>query len=123
MTLTHFDTIQEAVDFQKENGGHVFSDVHTSGFYPVSVADDSQAQKLTDAGYGKVNDLATEKQINYLALLNYKGRNPISKTEASQFIQSQKEWKNAVGACHYCGQPAFGWGFFDEPACNQCGGK
>lgn len=31
--------------------------------------------------------------------------------------------KNAVGWCHYCGQPAYGWGFFDEPACGQCGGK
>ena len=31
--------------------------------------------------------------------------------------------RNAVGWCHYCGQPAYGWGFFDEPACGQCGGK
>lgn len=25
-------------------------------------------------------------------------------------------------SCHYCGQPANGRGFFDEPACKECGG-
>lgn len=24
--------------------------------------------------------------------------------------------------CHYCGMPATGWGFFDEPVCEDCGG-
>lgn len=24
--------------------------------------------------------------------------------------------------CHYCGMPATGFGFFDEPACPDCGG-
>ena len=24
--------------------------------------------------------------------------------------------------CHYCGCPATGWGFFDEPVCEDCGG-
>jgi hypothetical protein len=27
-----------------------------------------------------------------------------------------------VGDCHYCGMPAYKFGFFDEPVCNQCGG-
>ena len=26
-------------------------------------------------------------------------------------------------ACHYCGQPVYSmFGFFDEPACRECGG-
>jgi hypothetical protein len=25
-------------------------------------------------------------------------------------------------SCHYCGQTATGFGFFDEPVCPQCGG-
>lgn len=25
-------------------------------------------------------------------------------------------------ACHYCGMPATGHGFFGEPACSECGG-
>jgi hypothetical protein len=27
-----------------------------------------------------------------------------------------------IGSCHYCGQPAYGRGWFDEPACDGCGG-
>lgn len=26
-------------------------------------------------------------------------------------------------ACHYCGQPATDYGFFDEPICRECGGR
>lgn len=46
--------------------------------------------------------------------------------EKTQIIRRAPEPQlpsRAVGWCHYCGQPAYGWGFFDEPACNQCGGK
>jgi len=25
-------------------------------------------------------------------------------------------------SCHYCGMPATSFGFFDEPACPECGG-
>ena len=28
----------------------------------------------------------------------------------------------ACGWCHYCGQPAYSFGFFDEPTCPECGG-
>ncbi len=66
--------------------------------------------------------LATEKQMAYLNDLGYTG-GALTKSQASREIESLKAWQGAVGACHYCGAPAYGWGFFDEPACSQCGGK
>jgi hypothetical protein len=68
-------------------------------------------------------ELATERQMSYLKDLGYDGSSNITKSQASTKIDSLKEWKNAVGACHYCGSPAYGFAFFDEPACSQCGGK
>lgn len=68
-------------------------------------------------------ELATERQMAYLKDLGYDGPETITKSQASTKIDSLKEWKTAVGACHYCGSPAHGFGFFDEPACAQCGGE
>ena len=71
----------------------------------------------------RVVDPATDKQIAYLKDLGWEG-NPqtLRKGEASDLIEERKRWIGAVGACHYCGGPAFGWGFFDERACPECGG-
>lgn len=66
---------------------------------------------------------ATDRQMAYLRDLGYDGPANLTKEEASTKIDRLKAWKGSVGACHYCGSPAFGWGFFDEPACGQCGGK
>lgn len=66
--------------------------------------------------------IATDKQMAYLKDLGYTGE-ILSKSQASDKINELKAWENAVGACHYCGAPAGGFGFFDEPACAQCGGK
>lgn len=64
---------------------------------------------------------ATSRQMAYLKDLGYEGV-AISKSEASQKINELKSWKNAAGACHYCGAPAQNFGFFGELACGQCGG-
>lgn len=61
------------------------------------------------------NDPPTQKQIDRLKSLGCKGK-PQTKGEASKLIDQ------LTPACHYCGQPATGFGFFDEPACRQCGG-
>ncbi len=30
--------------------------------------------------------------------------------------------KRERATCHYCGMPATGFGFFNEPVCRECGG-
>ena len=37
-------------------------------------------------------------------------------------IQAVIEKQSSSFNCHYCGGPAAGFGFFDEPACTECGG-
>jgi hypothetical protein len=37
--------------------------------------------------------------------------------------RSGRPWPKNAMECHYCGMPAYGFGFFDEPACRECGGK
>lgn len=61
---------------------------------------------------------ATDRQISYLRDLGYTDTNLISKTEASAKIDDLK----LIDSCHYCGQPANTFGFFDEPVCEECGG-
>jgi hypothetical protein len=58
---------------------------------------------------------ATEKQMNYIVDLGGQ-TGPYTKLEASQIIECLKP------SCHYCGMPATGFGFFDEPVCGGCGG-
>lgn len=69
---------------------------------------------------------ATREQIEYLVDLGYDGPTALSKSEASRLIElfkSKQLPKNAVGWCHYCGQPAYTFDFFDVPACRDCGGE
>lgn len=63
---------------------------------------------------GPRNDPPTQKQIDRLRDLGYKGQ-PATKGEASALIDQ------LTPACHYCGQPATSFGFFDEAVCRQCG--
>ena len=35
----------------------------------------------------------------------------------------QDEVEEHILACHYCGLPAVDFGFFDEPICEDCGGR
>lgn len=49
----------------------------------------------------------------------------IAEDEASNARQAAYAEKAAKRpfVCHYCGQPAIGFGPFGEPACEQCGGS
>lgn len=42
--------------------------------------------------------------------------------EAEQRDQQQKALNSKKLYCHYCGMPAKSFGFFGEPACEDCGG-
>ena len=42
--------------------------------------------------------------------------------EPFQRVYEASKHQGQLGTCHYCGRPAYGWGFFDEPVCKQCGG-
>jgi hypothetical protein len=61
-------------------------------------------------------DPATEKQIAKIRELGGDPSTVTTKGEASDLIES------LVPSCHYCGQPATGFGFFDEYVCHDCGG-
>ena len=66
---------------------------------------------------------ATDKQKKYLLDLEYSGDvEKLTRKKASELISTLREYvgKNSY---HYCGAPASGFGFFDEPACGQCGGS
>ncbi len=65
-------------------------------------------------------DEPTQKQLDYLNKLGYTGNTPLTKGQASDLIERQKDL--TTPSCHYCGQPATGFGFFDEPCCSECGG-
>ncbi len=76
-------------------------------------------------GYNNVElcsapERATEKQVAYLHDLGYTGDVNLSKKLASKLIDKLKSASQP--ACHYCGMPATGHGFFGEPACSECGG-
>ena len=59
----------------------------------------------------------TAKQLAYLKSLGHKGQTPTTKGEASDLIDGLQP------NCHYCGQPATGFDFFNAPVCRQCGGR
>ena len=60
--------------------------------------------QLDDGSYWAVrNDLLTRCEVTERA------------------IQSQQRRDSGL-CCHYCGMPAVGFGFFDEPVCRECGG-
>ena len=78
-------------------------------------------QQLLDMG------CATDEQIQKMKSLGMSGGGLITmkSEDADRRIaelsgRQKAEKSNSGKSCHYCGLPATGFGFFDEPVCGEC---
>lgn len=94
--------------------------VENGASFPYQVEMEDGPYWMTEADVALVSKAhpATQKQLNYLADLGAAATHAVSVAEASAMIDQAK----GGNTCHYCGQPASGFGFFDEAACTDCGG-
>jgi hypothetical protein len=74
---------------------------------------------------GKSYILSAYKDMIYLSMGNadwqYVCENDPRQIE--RFVKRFEAPIQTSDACHYCGQPATSFGFFDEPICSECGGR
>lgn len=95
-------------------GGHAEeSDIDTVRQYTQP---EPKPNPLHDRAAKWRNDPVTDRQMAKIVELGVDPSTVTSKGQASDLIDS------LIPSCHYCGQPATGFGFFDEHVCPECGG-